>query len=69
MKEHKVKLAVLEDGRIEIEDVPVRKGDYVEVILRIEERTAPTWPLRGMPVKLHQPFAPAVDESEWDAER
>lgn len=69
MKEYKLKVTVLADGRIEIEELPVRQGDTVEVTVRIHERVPPSWPLRGLPVKLHDPFAPATDPSEWDAIR
>ncbi len=67
MKEKKIEIVVREDGRIELEDLPVRKSQQVEVTVRIEEPIEPTWPLRGLPVKLDLPFEPASDESEWEA--
>lgn len=69
MKEKKIEVLVLEDGRIVLEDLPVRKGQQVEVTVRIEEPVEPTWPLRGLPVRLKDPFLPAISESEWEAGR
>lgn len=51
------------------EDLPVRKGQQVEVTVRIDEPVEPTWPLRGLPVRLTDPFLPANPESEWEADR
>lgn len=69
MKEKKIEVLVLEDGRIVIENLPVRAGQQVEVIVRIEESAEPGWPLRGLPVTLKDPFLPAIPESEWEAGR
>ena len=69
MKEKKIEVVVLEDGRIVIEDLPVRRGQQVEVTVRIDDAVEPDWPLRGLPVKLTDPFLPAIPESEWEADR
>lgn len=69
MKEHKVKVVVLQDGKVVIENVPVKSGTTVEVTIQIEEPVTPTWPLRGTPVKYRDPFGAAIDPSEWDAEK
>jgi hypothetical protein len=58
MKEHKVKVVVLQDGRVVVENVPVKIGTTVEVTVRVEE-----------PVKYHDPFGAAIDPTEWDAEK
>ena len=67
MKELKVKVLVLDDGRIVIDGVPVTEGQQVEVTIRIEDPVLPSYPLRGLPFRLDDPFGPAVDESEWNA--
>jgi hypothetical protein len=67
MKEHRVKVVVLENGRVVVEGVPVRVGQEVDVTIHIEEPVRPTFPLRGLPVRYDDPFLPAVTESEWDA--
>lgn len=58
MKEHKVKVVVLEDGRIVIDNVPVKSGTTVEATVQQE-----------LPVEYRDPFGPATDPSEWDAEK
>jgi hypothetical protein len=69
MKERKYKVVVLRDGKIVIEDAAFTSGQRAEVTVRIEEPARPAYPLRGLPVRLIDPFGPAIDESEWDAER
>ena len=67
MKEYKVKVTALTDGRIVVDGLPVTKGEQVEVTIRMEEKVPLSYPLRGLPVQYHEPFEPAVDEQEWDA--
>ncbi len=69
MKEHKVRVVVLADGRVVVDDVPVTKGQQVEVTIRIEDPSPPAFPLHGLPFRYDEPFEPAVDESEWDASK
>ena len=69
MKEHKASVVVLQNGKVVVEGVPVKRGQQVEVTILIGETTQPTFPLKGLPVKLKEPFSPAVDESEWDASK
>jgi len=67
MIEHKTKVVVMTDGRVIIDDLPVTKGQLVDVTVEIDAPTKPTYPLRGLPFRLREPFEPAVDESEWNA--
>ncbi len=69
MKEHKVKVVVLADGRVVVEGVPVTRGQQVEVTIRIDDPVQPRFPLRGLPVRYDEPYQAVVDESEWDASR
>jgi|GEM_PF-888271 hypothetical protein len=66
MKEIKVKVIVMDDGRIVIDDVPVFQGQQIEVTIKFEDPVLPTYPLRGLPVWFEDPFGPAVDPSEWN---
>lgn len=50
MKEHKVKVVILTDGKV----VPIR----------IDDSPPLSRPLRGLSFRYDHPFAPAVDESE-----
>lgn len=69
MKERKFRVVVAEDGRVVIEDETLRSGQQVDVVLRVVETRPLEWPLHGLPVKIHDPFGPAVKPDEWDAER
>ncbi|HEV7487258.1 MAG TPA: hypothetical protein VGQ65_16405 [Thermoanaerobaculia bacterium] len=67
MKTHKLKVLVLKNGKIVIDDLPVVEGDEVEVSVQILDRVPVTYPLHGAPFRYDDPFGPAVDPSEWDA--
>lgn len=67
MRKHKVRVVVLEDGKVVVEGLPVKKGQRVEVTISLQEPAPPTYPLRGLPVRYDEPFHPAADESDWDA--
>jgi hypothetical protein len=69
MKEHKVKVVILSDGKVVVEGVPVTRGQQVEVTIRIDDPLPLSRPLRGLPFRYDDPFAPAIDESEWDASK
>lgn len=67
MRKHKFRVVVLEDGKVVIEGLPVKKGQRVEVTVSVPEPARPAYPLRGLPVRYDEPFLPATDESDWDA--
>lgn len=69
MKELKIRVRVRDDGTIVVEDAPVKSGQEIEVTLHIPDPVEPTFPLRGLPVRYIDPYLPAVDEGEWDANR
>ncbi len=69
MKPKKLRVLVLKDGRIVIDGLPVKQGQHVDVTVKLAETPRPTMPLRGLPVRLIDPFLPAVSESEWDTEK
>ena len=69
MKKHKLNVLVLEDGRVVVDGLPVRKGQEVEVTIRLKKVSPPSYPLRGLPIRYEDPFLPATDESDWEALR
>ncbi|MEO8035384.1 MAG: hypothetical protein ABI837_13190 [Acidobacteriota bacterium] len=69
MKEHKVRVVVMADGRVVVEGVPVVAGQSVEVIIRIDELPRPQYPLRGLPIRYDRPFEPAILDEEWDSSK
>ncbi len=60
------------DGEARLEGLPVRAGDTV-VFLLVRRRAAagntPRYPLHGTPIRYDNPFEPAADPDEWDANR
>lgn len=69
MKSKKLRIVVLKDGRIVIDNLPVKKGQQVEVTVQIPDPVRPSMPLRGLPVRLIDPFLPAVPETDWESDR
>ncbi|HEV7572197.1 MAG TPA: hypothetical protein VGQ21_11925 [Thermoanaerobaculia bacterium] len=67
MKTFKLKVLVMKNGKIVIDDLPVVEGDQVEVSVQVLDRVPVTYPLHGAPFRYDDPFGPAVDPSEWDA--
>ena len=68
MRAHTVNAVVEEDGFIEIQDVPVRAGQRVQVIVLMPDELAPEplYPLRGLqPFRYERPDDP-VGEEDWD---
>jgi hypothetical protein len=71
MRAHTVNAVVEEDGVIEIQDVPVRAGQRVQVIVLMPDETAreSLYPLRGLqPFRYDRPNDP-VGEEDWDEEQ
>lgn len=69
MRAHTVNAVVEEDGVIEIEHVPVRAGQRVQVIVLMPDEQQPQerYPLRGLqPFRYDRPDEP-VDEEDWEA--
>ena len=64
-----VEAVCTENGVITLRDLPVHKGDCVEVVV-IPRATIPStqerYPLRGEPVEYLLPFDPVAD-CEWEA--
>jgi hypothetical protein len=66
-----VEAACTEDGIITLRNLPVRRGDSVEVVVIPRSSTASVqelYPLRGEPVEFARPFEP-VAENDWEAVR
>jgi len=69
MRAHTINKVVEEDGFIEIQDLPVRAGQRVQVIVLMPDEIAPAalYPLRGRePFRYERPNDP-VGESDWDS--
>ncbi|MBI1762899.1 MAG: hypothetical protein HYR56_15825 [Acidobacteria bacterium] len=80
MQAYRVETTVAPDGSLTLSNLPFLTGERVEVIVRSSFFQAPSaetdakneaerYPLRGMPIVYHDPFEPAVPESDWEIYR
>ena len=71
MTAHKIEAVVPADGTLKISDLPFMPGARVQIIVqeRADEPVAVTFPLRGLPGEMREPFEPATDADAWDALR
>lgn len=61
-----------EDGRLQVDGLPVRAGDHVQVVVIRRQPAAgglTRYPLHGQPLRYETPFDPAVDPSDWEANK
>ncbi|HEV7425532.1 MAG TPA: hypothetical protein VGQ46_04125 [Thermoanaerobaculia bacterium] len=54
MKTHKVKVVVVKDGRIILDDLPVVEGDEVEIAIEILDRSPVTYAAARRSIPLRQ---------------
>lgn len=62
---HRIETAMPAAGPLTLPDLPLPPGQPVEVIVLVRD-PAPTFPLRGLPVRYADPAEP-VAADEWDA--
>ena len=58
------------DGEAQLKGLPVRAGDTVEFLLvrrRAAAGSTPRYPLHGTPLRYDNPFEPAADPGDWEA--
>ncbi len=69
---HVREMVVQRDGELHVDGLPLRAGDRVEVFVIARNEAKPgksPYPLHGTPVRYDDPFAPAIDPEEWEANR
>lgn len=77
MEAIRIETEVQADGTVTVNNLPFSTGEKVEVIVlsalapkaaqeRQDAAEANIHPLRGMPIVYHDPFEPAVPESDWE---
>ncbi len=77
MQAYRVETTVEAGGSLTVRDLPFLAGEKVEVIVlsNLGQRHTPEqngtaeatlYPLRGTPVVFHDPYEPAVPESDWE---
>lgn len=63
---------IVRDGRIELTGLPFRAGERVKIFVltdRSIDKKGDSHPLHGQPIDFPEPFAPAADPDEWEANR
>lgn len=69
MQTFKLEVTIAADGKLEVEGLPLHKGDHVEVIVnRSDPKDSANghYPLRGTPYRYTEPYEPVAD-SDWNA--
>lgn len=68
MQAYRFETEVQQNGTLTIQNLPLRAGEAVEVIILVRPSTnlVSRYPLRGLPVHYNQPTEP-VAEQDWEA--
>lgn len=73
MQAYRVETTVQPNSTLTLDNLPFHAGEKVEVIIlanpaaeRLQADEINLHPLRGTPVIYHDPFEPAVPDSDWD---
>ena len=70
MNSHRIKTAITENGKLSLQNLPFKKGDEVEIIIRqqnTETINSEAFPLKGTVLHYEDPFEPAISPEEWNA--
>lgn len=70
MNSHRIKTAITENGELSLQNLPFKKGDEVEIIIRqqnAEETDSEVFPLQDTVLRYEDPFEPAISPEEWNA--
>ena len=70
MNSHRIKTAITENGKLSLQNLPFKKGDEVEIIIRqqnAKEIDSEAFLLQGTVLRYEEPFEPAISPEEWNA--
>ena len=70
MNSHRIKTAITENGKLSLQNLPFKKGDEVEIVIRrqkTETMDSEAFPLQGTVLRYEDPFEPAIFPEEWNA--
>jgi hypothetical protein len=69
MNAHKIETILTENGQLILENLPFKKGEFVEVII-LEHRQPSSdfnnYPLAGKVIQYDKPYEPASDVQDWE---
>ena len=69
MNAHKVETILTENGQLFLENLPFKKGEYVEVIIlehRQPSSDVDACPLAGKVIQYDSAYEPATDIQDWE---
>lgn len=67
MDTHSIKIALTENGKLLLKDLPFKKGDRVEVtIVEKKEKEFKTGSLKGTVIEYEEPFESATSNEDWE---
>lgn len=69
MNAHRIETAMIENGKLSLQNLPFKKGDKVEVIIleRNPSRiVSDCYPLKGTVISYEEPFEPAASPDDWE---
>ena len=69
MNSHRIKTAITENGKLSLQNLPFKKGDEVEIIIKqqkIETIDSEDFPLKDTVIHYEDPFEPAISPEEWN---
>lgn len=68
MNTHHIEIALTENGKITLQNLPFKKGDRVKIIIFQKNRfkvDSNFYPLQGKVIRYDAPFEPATED--WEA--
>jgi hypothetical protein len=70
---HVRETTIVKEGELHLEGIPVKTGDRVQVVIIPKNGTRPDtaqrYPFHGKPLHYDDPFGPACDPEDWEANR
>jgi hypothetical protein len=72
MKTYRIEITLTEKGKLNLQNLPFKQGDEVEVIIMERRSSNPNskpHSLRGTVISYEYPFEPAVPVEDWDVLR
>lgn len=68
MNSHRLEIALTENGKITLDNLPFQAGETVEIVISLQQKISSphnSFPLEGSVSYYHDPFEP-VAEDEWE---
>ncbi len=69
MNSHKIETTLTENGKLLIDNIPFKKGESVEVIIKQSSKPSDVnqYPLAGKVIKYDNPLEPSTNIEDWES--